>query len=243
MINIDNLHLAYGVQRISADISSGKLVGIMGANGAGKSSLLKAIAGILPPISGQIWLENRKIGDFTPQQRSEKLAYLAQNLDVVWQLSAYEVIALGLAFPLPMQDEQEKVRSVAELFSIQHLLEKPYQALSGGEKTRVQLARCCIKNASILLADEPIAALDPFYQIDIMQQLKALTPQKTCVVVIHHLPLAYRFCDEIILLKEGSLLASGTTQAVLNKENLANAFGIKAEINVQAREISHIDKL
>lgn len=215
----------------------------MGANGAGKSSLLKAIAGILPPISGQIWLENRKIGDFTPQQRSEKLAYLAQNLDVVWQLSAYEVIALGLAFPLPMQDEQEKVRSVAELFSIQHLLEKPYQALSGGEKTRVQLARCCIKNASILLADEPIAALDPFYQIDIMQQLKALTPQKTCVVVIHHLPLAYRFCDEIILLKEGSLLASGTTQAVLNKENLANAFGIKAEINVQAREISHIDKL
>ncbi|QLB15245.1 heme ABC transporter [Mannheimia granulomatis] len=243
MIKIEDLSLSYGIRNLSCLLPQGKLIGILGANGAGKSSLLKAMAGILPPTSGQIWLENCKISELSPLQRSEKLAYLAQNLPVAWQLSAYEVIVLGLAKPLPPQAEQEKVQLAAAQFSIQHLLDKSYQQLSGGEKTRVQLARCCIKNASILLADEPIAALDPYYQIDIMQQLKALTPQQTCVVVIHHLPLAYRFCDEIILLKEGNLLAAGNTQAVINAENLAKAFGVKAQMDWEKREMWGIEKL
>ncbi|TCT17358.1 hypothetical protein EDC51_103111 [Bibersteinia trehalosi] len=100
-----------------------------------------------------------------------------------------------------------------------------------------------MKQAPILLADEPIAALDPYYQIDIMQQIKALTPTQTCVVVIHHLPLAYRFCDEIILLKNGNLLASGNTQAVLTVENIATAFGVKAEMDWRKREMWGIEKL
>lgn len=243
MIRLENVTLPFGVKHLTCQLPQGKLIGIMGANGAGKSSLLKAIAGILPPASGEIWLENRKMGDLSPAERSRKMAYLAQDLSVAWQLSAYDIIALGLPTPLPTKQEQEKVRSVAEQFSISHLLEKNYQQLSGGEKTRVQLARCLIKQAPILLADEPIAALDPYYQIDIMQQLKSLTPAKTCIVVIHHLPLAYRFCDEIILLKDGELLAGGETQAVLNAENLAKAFGVKAKINPYKQEISMIEKL
>lgn len=242
MITIEHLSLSYGIKHLSYVLPQGKLIGIMGANGAGKSSLLKAVAGILPPTSGQIWLENRKMSELSAIERSQRIAYLAQQLNVAWQLSVYDVIALGLPTPLSTEKEQQKVRSVAEQFSIQHLLEKPYQTLSGGEKTRVQLARCCIKNAPILLADEPIASLDPYYQIDIMQQLKALTPQQMCVVVIHHLPLAYRFCDEIILLNEGNLLAAGRTQAVLNAENLAKAFGVKAEIDMERREMFGIEK-
>lgn len=132
---------------------------------------------------------------------------------------------------------------LAEQLAISHLLDNTYQQLSGGEQTRVQLARCLMKQAPILLADEPIAALDPYYQIDIMQQLKALTPVQTCVVVIHHLPIAYRFCDEIILLKNGNLLASGNTQAVLNAENIAKAFGVKAEMDWGKREMWGIEKL
>lgn len=243
MIDIQNLTLPYGVKNLNLHIPQGKLVGIMGANGAGKSSLLKAIAGILPPTSGHIWLENGKLSELSATKRSEKIAYLSQQLQVAWSLSVYDVIALGLPKPLSSEAEQEKVRSVAEQFSISDLLAKDYEQLSGGEKTRVQLARCAIKQAPILLADEPIAALDPYYQIDIMQQLKALTPTKTCVVVIHHLPLAYRFCDGIILLKEGNLLAAGHTQAVLNAKNLAKAFGVKAEMDWEKREMWGIEKL
>lgn len=241
MIKLENVSLTFGLSNISCLLPQGKLIGIMGANGAGKSTLLKSIAGILPLASGEIWLGNGKLSAMTAKQKSEQLAYFAQNTQIHWDLSVYDVIALGLTSPT--KNEQEKVRLVSEQFSISHLLEKPFQQLSGGEKARVQLARCCIKQAPLLLADEPIAPLDPYYQIDIMEQFKALTPQKTCVVAIHHLDLAYRFCDEIILLDKGKILASGETQAVLNTENLARAFGVAVKINLEQREIYGVEKL
>ncbi|QBQ64499.1 ABC transporter ATP-binding protein [Actinobacillus indolicus] len=240
MIKLENVSLAFGLSNISCHVSQGKLIGIMGANGAGKSTLLKSIAGILPLTSGEIWLGNCKLSEMTAKQKSEQLAYFAQNTQIHWDLSVYDVIALGLTSPT--KNEQAKVRSVSEQFSISHLLEKPFQQLSGGEKARVQLARCCIKQAPLLLADEPIAPLDPYYQIDMMEQLKALTPQKTCVVAIHHLDLAYRFCDEIILLHQGKIIASDQTARALTSDNLRITFGIEAVIDKQNKQITSIQK-
>lgn len=243
MIKIENLSQPYGLKDINCTISKGKLVGIMGANGAGKSTLLKTIAGILPIKSGEIWFDNHKLTTMTAEQKSQQLAYLAQNTEIHWDLSVYDVIALGLPNPPNRAKEQEKVRSISETFSVSHLLEKSFRQLSGGEKARVQLARCCIKNTPLLLADEPIAALDPFYQIDMMEQLKSLTPSHTCVVAIHHLSLAYKFCDEVILLNQGQIIANGETTGVLTAENLANAFSIRVEIDEVKKEIIGVDKL
>ena len=243
MIKIKNLSQPYGLKGIHCTIPTGKLVGIMGANGAGKSTLLKTIAGILPIKSGEIWFDNHKLTTMTAEQKSQQLAYLAQNTEIHWDLSVYDVIALGLPNPLNRAKEQEKVRSISETFSVSHLLEKSFRQLSGGEKARVQLARCCIKNVPLLLADEPIAALDPFYQIDMMEQLKSLTPSHTCVVAIHHLSLAYKFCDEVILLNQGEIIANGKTTQVLTAENLANAFGIRVEIDEVKKEIMRVEKL
>ncbi|OOF54739.1 ABC transporter ATP-binding protein [Rodentibacter genomosp. 2] len=243
MINIEKVSQLYGLSNVSCYIPQGKLVGIMGANGAGKSTLLKSIAGILPLTNGQIWLNACKLSEMGAQQKSEQLAYLAQNTAIHWDLSVYEVIALGLPYALSPAKEQEKVRSISDRLSVSALLDKPFQQLSGGEKARVQLARCCIKNAPLLLADEPIASLDPYYQIDIMEQLKSLTPKQTCVVAIHHLSLAYKFCDEVILLDKGKVLACGEMQAVLNAENLAKAFGVRAEFDLERKEILRVEKL
>lgn len=243
MIKIENLSQPYGLKGIQCTIPTGKLVGIMGANGAGKSTLLKTLAGILPITSGEIWFNNHKLTTMTAEQKSQQLAYLAQNTEIHWDLSVYDVITLGLPNPLNRAKEQEKVRSISETFSVSHLLEKSFRQLSGGEKARVQLARCCIKNAPLLLADEPIAALDPFYQIDMMEQLKSLTPGHTCVVAIHHLSLAYKFCDEVILLNQGQIIASGETTRVLTAENLANAFHIHADINQENKVLDNITKL
>ena len=243
MIKIENLSQSYGLKGIHCTIPTGKLVGIMGANGAGKSTLLKTLAGILPIKSGEIWFDNHKLTTMTAEQKSQQLAYLAQNTEIHWDLSVYDVIALGLPNPLHRAKEQEKVRSISETFSVSHLLEKSFRQLSGGEKARVQLARCCIKNAPLLLADEPIAALDPFYQIDMMEQLKSLTPSHTCVVAIHHLSLAYKFCDEVILLNQGQIIANGETTGVLTAENLANAFSIQVEIDEVKKEIMRVEKL
>ncbi|MDG2942891.1 ABC transporter ATP-binding protein [Exercitatus varius] len=241
MIKLENVSFSFGLSNVSCRIPQGKLIGIMGANGAGKSTLLKGIAGILPPASGEIWLEHCKLSEMSAKQKSERLAYFAQNTRIHWDLSVYDVIALGL--PTPTKDESAKVRSISAQFFLSHLLEKPFRQLSGGEQARVQLARCCIKQAPLLLADEPIASLDPYYQIDMMERLKSLTPQKTCVMAIHHLDLAYRFCDEIILLDKGKILANGATQAVLNAENLARAFGVKVKMDQAKREIFAIEKM
>ena len=243
MINIKQLSQPYGLTNISCQIPKGKLVGIMGANGAGKSTLLKTIAGILPLKQGEVWFDDQPLSKMNATEKSQQIAYLAQNTQIHWDLSVYDVIALGLAAPLPKEKERSKIQAFSEKFAVTHLLDKPFQQLSGGEKARVQLARCCIKESPVLLVDEPIAPLDPYYQIDMMEQLQSLTPQHTCVVAIHHLSLAYRFCDEVILLHQGKVVAYGETQAVLTAENLAKTFQIQAEIDLLKREISQIEKL
>ena len=243
MINITQLSQPYGLTNISCQIPKGKLVGIMGANGAGKSTLLKSIAGILPLKQGEIWFDDQPLSKMNATEKSQHIAYLAQNTQIHWDLSVYDVIALGLVAPLPKEKERSKIQAFSKKFAVTHLLDKPFQQLSGGEKARVQLARCCIKESPVLLVDEPIAPLDPYYQIDMMEQLKSLTPQHTCVVAIHHLSLAYRFCDEVILLHQGKIAAYGETQAVLTAENLAKTFQIQAEIDLLKREISQIEKL
>ena len=243
MINIKQLSQPYGLTNISCQIPKGKLVGIMGANGAGKSTLLKSIAGILPLKQGEIWFDAQSLSKMNATEKSQHIAYLAQNTQIHWDLSVYDVIALGLAAPLPKEKERSKIQAFSKKFAVTHLLDKPFQQLSGGEKARVQLARCSIKESPVLLVDEPIAPLDPYYQIDMMEQLKSLTPQHTCVVAIHHLSLAYRFCDEVILLHQGKVVAYGETQAVLTAENLAKTFQIQAEIDLLKREISQIEKL
>ena len=242
MIKIEKLTQSYCLNNINCTLPSGKLIGIMGANGAGKSTLLKTIAGILPLKQGEIWFDNQPLSEMNAPEKSQYIAYLAQNTQIHWDLSVYDVIALGLATPLSKEKERSKIQAFSEKFAVTHLLDKPFQQLSGGEKARVQLARCSIKESPVLLVDEPIAPLDPYYQIDMMEQLKSLTPQHTCVVAIHHLSLAYQFCDEIVLLDKGKLLAVGETQAVLNAENLAKAFHIRAEIDPLKKTISKIEK-
>ena len=243
MIRIENLSQPYGLNNISCTLPKGKLIGIMGANGAGKSTLLKTIAGILPIAKGEIYFGNSPLSKISTTEKSQQLAYLAQDTNIHWDLSVYDVIALGLNSPLSSAKELSKITEISQKFSIEHLLNKSFQKLSGGEKARVQLARCCIKNAPLLLADEPIAPLDPYYQIDMMEQLKSLTPQHTCVVAIHHLSLAYKYCDEVILLDKGKIIVTGKTQAVLNSANLAQAFDISVKFDVEKREIYGIEKL
>ncbi len=161
---------------------------------------MKTIAGILPLKLGEIWFDEQPLSKMNATEKSQHIAYLAQNTQIHWDLSVYDVIALGLATRLPKEKERSKIQAFSEKFAVTHLLNKPFvkKHFSGGEKARVQLARCCIKESPILLVDEPIAPLDPYYQIDMMEQLKSLTPQHTCVVAIHHLSLAYQFCDEIV---------------------------------------------
>ena len=142
MIRIEKLTQSYCLNDINCTLPSGKLIGIMGANGAGKSTLLKTIAGILPLKQGEIWFDNQPLSKMNATEKSQYIAYLAQNTQIHWDLSVYDVIALGLATPLPKEKERSKIQAFSEKFAVTQLLDKPFQQLSGGEKARVQLARC-----------------------------------------------------------------------------------------------------
>ncbi|MDU7946552.1 MAG: ABC transporter ATP-binding protein, partial [Haemophilus parainfluenzae] len=153
MIRIEKLTQSYCLNDINCTLPSGKLIGIMGANGAGKSTLLKTIAGILPLKQGEIWFDDQPLSKMNATKKSQYIAYLAQNTQIHWDLSVYDVIALGLAATLPKEKERSKIHAFSEKFAVTHLLDKPFQQLSGGEKARVQLARCCIKESPVLLVD------------------------------------------------------------------------------------------
>ena len=124
MIRIEKLTQSYCLNDINCTIPSGKLIGIMGANGAGKSTLLKTIAGILPLKQGEIWFDDQPLSKMNAPEKSRYIAYLAQNTQIHWDLSVYDVIALGLAAPLPKEKEQSKIQAFSEKFAVTHLLDK-----------------------------------------------------------------------------------------------------------------------
>lgn len=243
MIDVSNLSLAYGLHAVSCQLPEQRLIGIIGANGAGKSSLLKSLAGLTQPTSGDVYLDGQSVFAMDYKQRGELIAYLGQDTPTHWQLCVYDVIALGAIHPLKAAEEQQRVQAVATQFAVQHLLNQSIETLSGGERARVHLARCLMKDAPILLADEPIAALDPYYQIEMMSQLRTLSSQRTCVVVLHQLSLAYQYCHELILLKDGAIIAAGNADTVMMTENLATAFSISATINREDKTIHSIKQL
>lgn len=243
MIRVENLSLAHGLHHVSCQFPSNRLIGIIGGNGAGKSSLLKSVAGLTQPLSGEVYIDEHPLSAMNHVTRGQQIAYLGQDTPTHWQLAVDEVIALGAIQPLKPAEEQRRVKALARQFGIEHLLGQSMPTLSGGEKARVQLARCLMKDAPILLADEPIAALDPYYQIEMIQQLKTLSVSRTCIVVLHHLSLAYQYCDELVLLKNGEIIATGNADEVIMTENLATAFSISATINRKDKTIHSIKQL
>lgn len=215
---------------VDFQLRAGELIGIIGANGAGKSTLLRAIAG-LQPFGGQILLDGRALHAHSDAERARRIAYLAQGHVAHWPLPAREVVALGR---LPhgngrtTQDASiiERVMCVTDISA---LATRNVQTLSGGERARVMLARALAVRPGVLLADEPLAALDPAHQLRIMQLLAAEAAAGLAVgLVLHDLTLAARFCSGLVLLHEGRVLAAGAPQQVLSAPRLADAFGIRA---------------
>lgn len=218
---------------IDLTLHSGEVLGIIGANGAGKSSLLQALGGQLPLASGRILLEGKALSDWPERERAQLMALLAQSRELHWPMAVESVVALGRqpwqsgAARLSAED-QNLCEQAMQQAGVLNLREQSCDQLSGGELARVLLARALAVNARILLADEPIAGLDPYYQLSVMQVLKAQAQAgRGVVVVLHDLNLAARFCDRLLLLHHGRILCGGRPELVLQQDNLAHAFHIE----------------
>ena len=221
------------VNAASLSVASGELVGLIGPNGAGKSTLLKAMLGLRPRSSGDIQLDGRDFLAMPAEARARAVAFLPQDRRVEWGLPARDIVMLGryphrARFGAPSPDDRAAVARALDAVDGHSFIDRPVTVLSGGERTRILLARALAVEAPILLADEPIAALDPYHQLHVMEILRDRAHAGAAVLaVIHDLALAARFMDRLVLMDEGSIAAEGRPADVLTPENLASIYRIK----------------
>lgn len=223
-------------------LSAGELVGLIGPNGAGKSSLLRMMAGLQQPDSGQIYLSNearpqKLLNDFSGRERAQVLAYLPQQETPAWPLQVEHLVGLGRApwhKPMSGKSERDKqaIERALEITEMQSLRQRIVTTLSGGELQRTLLARVFAGEPKIILADEPIAALDPYHQLHMMELLAEHAQQGgTVLAALHDLSLAARFCSRLVLLHHGKIVADGQPIDVLTTENLEQVYGISAYVD------------
>jgi len=218
---------------ISITVKKGAFTGIIGPNGSGKSTFLKQVYGVLKPTSGVIFLHGEDISGLTNRKRAENMGVLAQENFTEFPFNVEEVTAMGRSmYHTLFQGENDTDRAIVSAVLKQVNMEDKrkqyYATLSGGEKQRVLLARALAQETKLLIMDEPTNHLDIGHQFQIMEFLKTL--DMTILSAIHDLNLAARFCDYLILLHQGTVLAQGTPKEVLTEKILRDVFHIRAEM-------------
>jgi len=234
-IRATDLTVSFGdlpaVAGVSFEAGPGALVGLIGPNGAGKTSLIRALADLVP-FGGAVEVDGSPVRRIGRRAFARMVAYLAQSQPVHWPFSVRDLVALGrlphrAAFQGLSGTDQAAIDEALALAAMTGFASRPVDTLSGGERARALLARALAVKAPILLVDEPIAALDPYHQIEIMEVLRAYAEAGALVIaVLHDLTLAERFCHRLLLLREGKLLADGPPAEVLVDENVRAAYRV-----------------
>lgn len=230
------------LREVSLDVMPGQVLGIIGRNGAGKTTLLRAMAGLQALASGTIRLNGIELAALDRRVRAQRLAYLEQSGAGAWPIASRDLVALGRlpyrAWPArPDLDDGAAITAALTASDAMQFADRPIDTLSSGERARVLLARALAGQPQVLLADEPVAALDPGHQLGVMGMLRRQAAAGMAVVVVlHDLALAARFCDRLALLGESGLLAAGLPADVMSDALLARAFAIRALRGTQDAE-------
>lgn len=240
----DNLTVAVETRNlidgVSLSLAPGEMLAVLGPNGAGKSTLLNALAGLTAPTSGAITLDGRPLAAWSPNDMAAARAFLPQSGALDWPLSVERVVALGR---LPLAGLWGEARSEAaqaidealDAMDARHLKHRTATTLSGGELARVLLARAIVGKPRVLIADEPLAGLDPRHQIDALTRLRRMADDgRAIILALHDLDLAARFATRVALLADGKLLADGPPQDTLTPARIAEAFGVEARVGADA---------
>lgn len=213
---------------ISFSIGAGEFVGLIGPNGSGKTTLMRAALGLLP-FEG-----HSSLAALPEAARAKHAAWMPQSREIAWPVTVESVVMLGrLPHQTAMQsansEDHERVEAALAQMELIEMRHRAATRLSGGEQARVLIARALAQDTPLLLADEPIAGLDPAHQIATMETFATQAAVgKSSLVSLHDLGLAVRHCTRLILLGDGRLVADGPPEKVLTPERLAQVFGISA---------------
>lgn len=219
---------------IDLDVADGELLGLLGPNGSGKTSLLRCAYRFQRPSAGSVELDGEALWQRSPRWCAQRVAVVLQEFPQDFGLRVHEVAAMGRTPHKGLfdSDDAEDQRLVSEALArvgLGELAQQPFACLSGGEKQRALLARALVQQPQLLILDEPTNHLDPRYQLELLRQIKALG--LATLASFHDLNLAAAFCDRLCVLDRGRLLAVGTPAEVLTADLLQQVFGVQALVD------------
>lgn len=243
MLELNNICTCYGkteiLHGVSLVFSKGKFISVIGPNGSGKSTLLKTVVGIIPNVLGEVLADGENIKNLSHRHIAKKVAYLSQGKNVP-DMTVGQLVLHGrfphLSYPRRYTENDKKIVSSAlNQLEISALVDRPLSSLSGGMRQNAYVAMALAQDSNYILLDEPTSYLDISHQLELMKTLKNLTSLgKGVVAVLHDLPLAFTFSDEIIVLKNGEIVAVGAPQDIYNKPIIRDVFGV--ELNYSEKE-------
>lgn len=259
MIRIEDLSITLGgteiLDGVSSDVDDGRFVGLVGPNGAGKTTLLRAMNGVLSPDSGRVLVDGEAIGSLSSKAASRRVATVPQDTSLSFDFDVRDVVAMGrnpyrTRFGSEIrvegtrndgtdretgtdgETETDIVKRAMDRTEVSSFADRSITEVSGGERQRVLLARALAQDTPVLLLDEPTASLDINHQVRTFELVRELVADgKTVVAAIHDLNLAAHYCDELLLLSSGSVLANGPPTTVLEEETLREAFDARAVVS------------
>jgi ABC-type cobalamin/Fe3+-siderophores transport system ATPase subunit len=217
------------INKLSFAIGEGDFIGLLGANGSGKSTIMKLSCGLLAPTSGERRLWGRDLGAIHHKDRAKLISYLPQTLDISVPFTIRELVSMGL-YPYDIPPAMS-VDDALDMVGLTEKADAHLTDLSGGERRRTFIAMTLLQGAGLLLLDEPLANLDIKYQIELVKLLKKLRAERNISVVmaLHDINIALQF-DEVMLIKEGNIIGAGRPDKVLSRDMLKHAFDVDVEI-------------
>ena len=243
MLELDDLTLRLGgltlAEGLNLKLQLGQLHAIIGPNGTGKTSLLRALFGELPLAKGQIRLAGRAMMPRALAHWRQAIGYMPQNTQLDLDLSALEVVVLGRLQRLSMRlsdDDLQAALAALQALDIAHLADRPMHTLSGGQRQMVLFAQVLLRQPRLMLLDEPVSALDLKHQMQLMEHLKTQTVDQGWIslAVLHDLNLAAQFADQLIVLGEGRLQAFGPPAQVLSRELVQRLYQVPVDVRQEA---------
>lgn len=223
------------LHHIGLEVGTGEFIGLIGPNGAGKTTLLRAVAG-LTTSNGVLSLDGKDMRRLNPRDRARAIAYLPQEREVAWPISVRMLVSLGRSALKPVfagldAEDGMLIRAAMERMDVAAFADRTVSALSGGERARVLIARVLAQDTPLILADEPVAGLDPSHQLALMENFAELAREgRTVIASLHELSLAAQYCTRLIVLDQGTVSADGVPEEVLTPERLHQVYGIEAHI-------------
>lgn len=240
-LNTEDLTIGYAehtiVNGLNLSIPTGKITALVGANGSGKSTILKTMARIMKPKSGSVMLDGKSIHNFSTKEVARQLAILPQNPTAPDGLTVSELISYGRfphqkGFGTMTAEDRSIIAKAISVTGMEPFQDRPIDRLSGGQRQRAWIAMALAQETDILFLDEPTTFLDMAHQLEVLQLLQKLNKEegRTIVMVVHDLNHATRYAQHMVAIKSGNVISEGTPNEVMTPEVLREVFGIEADI-------------